>query len=78
MTGTVCDPKIVFTVALNCGATSLILSHNHPSGNLYPSNADKEVTKKIKEGGLLLDIRLLDHIIISDENYFSFADDNII
>ena len=78
ISGTICDPKVVFTIALNSGASSLILAHNHPSGNMTPSNADKEVTEKIKQGGKLLDIKLLDHIIVSDENYFSFADDNLI
>lgn len=78
MTGTVCDPRVVFTIALNCGATGLILAHNHPSGNLKASSADKEVTEKIKQGGKLLDIRLLDHIIITEDNYFSFADEGLI
>lgn len=74
--GTVCDPKIIFTVALNCaGTTSIILSHNHPSGNLNPSNADIEMTKKIKAGGLLLDIQLLDHIIYTEEGFYSMSDD---
>ena len=74
--GTVCDPKIIFTVALNCaGTTSIILSHNHPSGNLNPSNADIEMTKKIKAGGLLLDIQLLDHIIYTEEGFYSMTDE---
>lgn len=74
--GTVCDPKIIFTVALNCaGTTSIILSHNHPSGNLNPSNADIEMTKKIKAGGLLLDIQLLDHIIYTEEGFYSMRDE---
>lgn len=74
--GTVCDPKIIFTVALNCaGTTSIILSHNHPSGNLKPSNADIEMTKKIKAGGLLLDIQLLDHIIYTEEGFYSMRDE---
>jgi DNA repair protein RadC len=78
-TGTVCDPKIVFTTALNCaGTTSLILSHNHPSGNLKPSDADKQITNKIKDAGKLLDITLLDHVIMTDEGYFSFADEGLI
>jgi DNA repair protein RadC len=74
-TGTVCDPKIIFSVALNCLCSSIILCHNHPSGNLQPSNADNEITKKIKEAGKLLEITLLDHIIITDENYYSYADE---
>ena len=78
VTGSICDPKVVFTIALNCGASALILAHNHPSGNLTPSSADKDITEKIKQGGKLLDIRLLDHIIVTEENYFSFADDCLI
>jgi len=78
-TGTVCDPKIVFTIALNCaGTTSLILSHNHPSGNLKPSDADKQITNKIKDAGKMLDITLLDHVILTDEGYYSFADEGLI
>jgi DNA repair protein RadC len=74
--GTVCDPKIIFTVALNCaGTTSIILSHNHPSGNLNPSNADIEMTKKIKAGGVLLDIQLLDHIIYTEDGFYSMRDE---
>jgi DNA repair protein RadC len=77
MTGTVVDVRMVFTVALNCLATSIIIAHNHPSGKLQPSEQDKTITKKIKEAGKILDITLLDHLIITDENYFSFADDGI-
>lgn len=74
-TGTVCDPKIIFTTALNCaGTTSIIISHNHPSGNLIASRADKLMTDKIKQAGQLLDIRLLDHIIYTEEGYYSFLD----
>jgi DNA repair protein RadC len=76
--GTIMDPKVVFTVALNCGASSIILSHNHPSGNLQPSQEDKNVTEKIKAGGKLLDITLLDHIIVTEEGYFSFADEGLL
>ncbi len=75
--GTVCDPKIIFTVALNCGATSIILSHNHPSGNLKPSQADIDMTKRIKAGGKILDIEVLDHVIITAEGYYSFADEGM-
>lgn len=76
--GTVADPKLIFVAALKAGATGLILSHNHPSGNLTPSHADIELTKKIKEGGRLLEIQLLDHIIITSESYYSFADEGLI
>ena len=75
-TGTVCDAKIIFTVALNCaGTTQIILSHNHPSGNLKPSHADEQLTRKISEAGKVLDIKLLDSIIYTEEGYYSFADE---
>lgn len=74
MTSTVCDPRIVFGVALRSGATGLLLAHNHPSGNLHPSKQDLELTKTLVEGGKLLDIQLMDHIIITAESYYSFAD----
>lgn len=74
-TGTVCDPKIIFSVALNCLANSIILCHNHPSGNLQPSLADNQITQKIKDAGKLLEITLLDHIIITDESFYSYADE---
>lgn len=69
------DPRVIFTIALNCGATSIILSHNHPSGNTTPSVQDKDITKKVKEAGKLLDIGLLDHIILTDDNYYSFMEE---
>jgi len=73
------DVRKIMVVALQIGASSLILSHNHPSGQLIPSNADKAITKKIKEAGKFLDVTLLDHIIITSENgYFSFADKGLI
>lgn len=75
MAGTICDPKIIFTTALNCAASSIILAHNHPSGNLNPSPEDKRLTEKIKQSGNLLDITLLDHLIITDETFYSFADE---
>lgn len=68
------DAKGVFQAVLQAKATGLILSHNHPSGSLRPSMADKQLTKKIVEGGKLLDVRVLDHLIISDEGYYSFLD----
>ena len=73
--GTVADPKLVFTAALKANACNIILSHNHPSGNLKPSRADEELTKKIKEAGTYLDIKVLDHIIVTNEGYYSFADE---
>jgi DNA repair protein RadC len=78
ITGTVADPKLIFVAALKSGACGLVLSHNHPSGNLQPSQADIELTKRIKEGGKLLDIQLLDHLIITSEGYCSFSDEGII
>lgn len=78
MTGTVVDVRMIFTTALNCLATSIILAHNHPSGKLQPSAADKKMTEKIKDAGKLLDIEILDHLIITDEDYFSFANAGIL
>lgn len=75
ITGTVADPRIILKKALEHEAVSLILCHNHPSGNLKPSRADELLTSKIKEAALLLDIRVLDHIIVSDRGYYSFADE---
>ena len=77
-TGTVVDAKIIFKKAIDHLASSMILVHNHPSGNKLPSAADMEITKKIKSFGELIDITILDHIIIANDNYFSFADENII
>ncbi|MBL0745704.1 JAB domain-containing protein [Chryseolinea lacunae] len=76
--GTVADPKLIFVAALKAGASGVILSHNHPSGNLSPSQADIDLTRKIKEGGKLLEIQLLDHIILTSESYYSFADEGLI
>ena len=75
MSGTVADPKLIFGTALKGCASSIILAHNHPSGNLKPSNADLQLTQKIKEGGKLLDIEVFDHIILTSEGYYSFADE---
>lgn len=78
VTGTVADPKVIFQFALLANATSLIMAHNHPSGNLQPSRADEELTRKIKDAGQLLDIRVIDHIIVTDEGFYSFADEGIL
>lgn len=75
---TVADPKKIFKVALDFNASSIILSHNHPSGNIKPSMNDIKLTKKLVEAGKLLDIQILDHIIVGDENYYSFADENLL
>jgi DNA repair protein RadC len=74
ITGTVVDPRVILKQALDEGATSLVLSHNHPSGNLHPSMADKELTHKIKIAASYFDIKVIDHIIVSDEGHYSFAD----
>lgn len=76
-TGTVADPKMIFTLALKAAACNIILAHNHPSGSLKPSRADIEMTRKIKEGGRLLEIEVLDHLIISKEGFYSFADEGM-
>ncbi len=78
ITGTVADPRVILNIALEEGATSIILCHNHPSGNLKPSNADELLTQKIKQAAALMDIKVLDHIIVSTEGYFSFADSGIL
>lgn len=76
--GTVADSRLIFGAAIKTLATGIIISHNHPSGNLTPSQADIDLTRKIKEGGKLLEIQLLDHIIVTSEGYYSFADEGII
>jgi len=75
ISGTVLYPKKLFKIALDNYATGLILAHNHPSGNLNPSAGDTKLTKKIIEGGKLLDINVIDHLIIGRDSYFSFADE---
>jgi len=77
VSGTVADPKIIFKAAIEHLASAIILVHNHPSGNLTPSQADKELTKKVKGGGQTLDIPVLYHLIFSNNGYFSFADEGI-
>jgi DNA repair protein RadC len=78
ITGTVADPRIILKKALEQNAVSIILCHNHPSGSLRPSRADEELTTKIKEAARFLDIRVLDHIIVSDDGYYSFADEGLL
>lgn len=78
MTGTVIDVRMIFTTALQCLATGIIIAHNHPSGTLQPSEADINITKKLKEAGQFLDIKVMDHLIITDENFFSFANEGIL
>jgi DNA repair protein RadC len=77
ITGTLVDVRLVFKTALEMGATGLILCHNHPSGTLIPSEADKQITKKLKLAGDSLEIKVLDHLIVTEKNYFSFVDEGI-
>ena len=75
ISGTVVDPKKVFKIALENHACSILLAHNHPSGSTTPSEADMKITKKLKDAGTLLEISVLDHLIISGEQFYSFADE---
>lgn len=76
--GTVADPKKIFKIALDAQASSVILCHNHPSGNLKPSEQDKQLTRKIVQAGKTLEIAVLDHLIFGNDLYFSFADENLL
>jgi DNA repair protein RadC len=78
ITGTVADPRLIYSAALKVNAVALILSHNHPSGALKPSRQDEELTQKIKGAGAFLDIKVLDHLIITSEGYYSFADEGLL
>jgi DNA repair protein RadC len=78
ITGTLVDVRLVFKMALEMGAVSIILSHNHPSGTLQPSEADKQITRKLKLAGESLDIKILDHLIVTEMHYYSFADEGIL
>ena len=78
VSGTVVDTKIIFKAAIENYASSIIISHNHPSGNLKPSEADIRITKTIKEAGKIMEIPLLDHLIITEEGFYSFADEGIL
>ena len=78
LTGTVADPRIILRKALEQDAVSIILCHNHPSGSLRPSRADEHLTLKIKEASSFFDIAVMDHIIVSDRGYFSFADEGLL
>lgn len=78
ITGTVVDVRLAFKEALQLGAVGIILTHNHPSGTLKPSHADIQLTKKLKIAGDSLDIKVLDHLIITEKAYFSFADENML
>lgn len=78
ITGTLVDVRLVLKTALEVGAVGLVLAHNHPSGNLKPSQADKQLTQKLKTAAESLDIKVLDHLIVTENAYFSFADENIL
>jgi len=75
VSGTIVDIKLLLASALKANASSILIAHNHPSGNLKPSEQDKRLTKKIKEGAKLLDVSLLDHLIVTKNGFFSFSDD---
>ena len=78
ITGTVADPRLIIKKALEVLATGIVICHNHPSGNLKPSQADETITRKIKEGCSYFDIRLLDHIILTETEFYSFQDEGIL
>jgi len=79
ITSTVVDTRVIFKKALELsGVTQLVLAHNHPSGSLFPSEPDKRLTERVKEGGKLLDIKLLDHLIVAGNQFYSFADNGIL
>ena len=78
LSGTVTDVRVIFQVAIKSNSSGIILAHNHPSGNLQPSDADLKITEKIKKAGSLLDIKVLDHLILSEESYLSMADESLI
>ena len=78
ISGTVADPRLILAGAIKMAASAIILVHNHPSGNLQPSRADEELTTKIKAATSYFDIKVLDHLIISSEGYYSFADEGLL
>lgn len=78
VTSTVVDPRVIFSAAIKANACAIILGHNHPSGNLKPSQPDLDLTQKIKQGARYFDISVLDHVIVTKEEYFSFADEGVL
>jgi DNA repair protein RadC len=78
ITGTVADPRIILKKALEHDAVNIVLCHNHPSGSIKPSRQDEELTQKIKEAARFFDIKVIDHIIVSEEGYYSFADEGLL
>lgn len=77
-TSTIIDNRIIFSVAINCAATKIIIAHNHPSGNLKPSAADLKVTEKLKQACEIMEISLIDHLIVSEEGFYSFATEGLL
>ena len=78
LSGTICDNRLILATALNCLASGIIVCHNHPSGNLNPSDADKNVIKRLSEACKLMDMQVLDSVILTEESYFSFADQGLL
>lgn len=78
LSGTVIDNRLILSTALNCLASGIILCHNHPSGNINPSEADVKVTKKLKQAAEFMDINIVDHLILTEDSYYSMVDNNII
>ena len=78
LSGTVADPKVIFQIALKSNSCSIIIAHNHPSGNTQPSEADIQLTRKLKDAGAVLDLPVLDHLILTSEGYYSFADEGLL
>jgi DNA repair protein RadC len=78
ITSTIADPRLIIAVALKTAAVGIIIAHNHPSGNVRPSEADKNLTKNLKEIASILDIKLVDHLIISEACYYSFAENDML
>src|SRR6187551_365 len=78
ITGTVADPRVIITAALKANAVSIALAHNHPSGSIRPSRQDEELTQKIRNAATFLDIKVIDHVIITTESYYSFADEGLL
>lgn len=76
--GTVIDPKLVFSIALKCAGSSVILAHNHPSENLVPSSNDIMITKNLVAAGKMLELQVLDHLIVTEDKYYSFGDEGLI
>lgn len=77
LTGTLIDVRVVIQYALLCNATSILVSHNHPSGNMFPSDADRNFTKKLRDACDIMDMTLTDHIIVTNDGYYSFTDNNM-